>query len=146
MASSSDSGFSLVELAIVLVVLGLVLSFGVPGFSRYTDDLALKGAADGIAAQLRLMRDRAMSTRSSQTMKFQAGYSGTDYRVENGGVIQSSWNLPRRISFSWVTGTINTVTMSPDGMSNASGLIILQNTRGQLDTVSVLASGLVLSK
>jgi Tfp pilus assembly protein FimT len=136
----------LVELAIVLVVMGIVLAFGSMGFGKYMDDTSLRGATDHIASCLLLTRDRAVGTRTSQTMHFEAGYQGTDYRVEIGGVVAAGWKLPKRITYNWASGTITAVTMTPDGRCSASGLVILQNTRGKLDTVSVLSSGLVLTK
>lgn len=140
----SGAGFTLTEIMIVLVVLGIVLSFMIPGTNRYRDDMLLRGAAESIAGQLRLMRDRAVGTRTSETMKFQAGVSGTDYRVEIGGVIKSGWQLPKKISYA--AGTMTSVTITPDGLCSASGVIILRNTQSHRDTVSVLASGLVLTK
>jgi len=136
----------MVEIAVVMVVIALVLGIGIKGFGGYMDDLALKGATDHIANTLQLTRDRAVATRTSQTMRFEAGYSGTDYRVEVGGVMATGWKLPKRISYNWASGTITAVTMTPEGRASTSGLVILQNTRGQLDTVSVLSSGLVLTK
>ena len=143
---SKCSGFSLIELAIVLVVIGIVLGIGAMGYGRYVDDSSLKGAADHIASALLLTRDRAMTTKTSQTMRFEAGYQGTDYRVEIGGVTAAGWRLPRRIAYNWASGTISSVTLTPDGRCSASGLVILQSPAGQLDTVSVLSSGLVIRK
>ena len=130
----------------VVLVTGLVIAIGARGFGGYMDRLALKGTTENIASRLLLTRDRAMATGASQTMKFAAGYQGTDYRVEIGGVVQTGWTLPKRISYSWISGTINTVTMTPDGRCSASGLVILQDVRGIRDTVSILSSGLILTQ
>ncbi len=140
------AGFSLIEMAIVLLVFGMVLGIAIPAMGRYSDDMALRGATAQMTSALLLTRDRAMASRTARTMLFQAGYSGTDYRVEVGGVIRTGWTLPRRSSYSWLSGTISSVIFTPDGRCSTSGLIILQNTRGSLDTVSVLSSGLVLTK
>jgi prepilin-type N-terminal cleavage/methylation domain-containing protein len=143
---SQSAGFSLIELGVVLVVISIVLAFGAAGFGKYMDDASLNGATDHIASTLLLTRDRAMATRASQTMRFEAGYQGTDYRVEIGGVMAAGWKLPNRITYNWASGTVTAVTMTPDGRCSTSGLIILQNPRGRLDTVSVLSSGLVLTR
>jgi Tfp pilus assembly protein FimT len=143
---SPAAGFSLIELGVVLIVVSIVLAIGAMGYGRYSDDMSLKGAADHIASALLLTRDRAMTTKTSQTMRFEAGYLGTDYRVEIGGVIAAGWRLPKRITYNWASGTITTVTLNSDGRCSTSGLVILQNPAGQLDTVSVLASGLIIRK
>ncbi len=146
MPSRSEAGFSLIELAIVLLVIGLVIGISVPSIARYMNDLALRGATDQIASVLLLTRDRAIATRTSRTLQFQAGYQGTDYRVEVGGVMQTGWTLPKQVSYAWLSGTIASVTLTPDGRCSTSGLVILQDTQGSKDTVDVLSSGLVISQ
>ncbi len=140
------AGFSLIELAIVLLVLGMVIGISLPAIGKYQDDLALNGAIDQIASVVQLTRERVIATRTSRTMVFQSAVSGTDYHVEIGGVFQYGWKLPTRVSYAWLSGTITSVTLTPDGRCSTSGLIILKNTRGDKDTVSILSSGLVLSK
>ncbi len=141
-----SAGFSLIEISIVLVVVSLVLAFGAMGYGRYVDDTKLRGARDHLASVIQLSRDRAMGTRTSQIVHFEANYQGTDYRVEVAGATAAGWRLPSKITYNWGSGTITAVTITPDGRCSTSGLVILQNTRGKLDTVSVLSSGLVLTK
>jgi prepilin-type N-terminal cleavage/methylation domain-containing protein len=140
----TSHGVTLIELAVVLTVLGLMMAIGAAGYGRYADEMSLKGASGAIVQRLRLTRDRAFATKTSRTMLFQAATQGFDYRVEVGGVVQAGWNLPRRVAYNWLSGTITSVTFTPDGRCSTSGLVILQDVRGRRDTVSVLSSGLVL--
>lgn len=145
MRRGTCTGFTMVELMLVFVVVGMVLAFAVPPVGRYLESVSLRGAADQINSALLMARSKAMATRTSQVMQFQAGYSGTDYRIEVGGVMTSRWTLPKKISYpTGLTGTITSVTMTPDGRCSTSGLVILQNTKGLRDTVSVMSSGLIL--
>jgi len=146
MRRASNAGFSLIEIALVLVVAGLVMGIGVPAVGRYLDDVALEGAIGKVRSTARMTRSRAMATRTSQTMLFQQGYSGSDYRVEIDGVMKNGWTLPRGISYASLSGTITSFTVTPDGRCSASGLIILRNSHDRMDTLSVLSSGLVLDK
>ena len=146
MHRAMNAGFSLFELAMVLVIVGIVLAFGVSAFGGYMSSLAVKGAADQITNTLLLTRDRAMATRTSQTMHFQAGYQGTDFRVEIGGKLNAGWKLPKGVSYAAVSGTIDSVIVTPEGRCSTSGLVIVQTTRGHRDTVSVLSSGLILRR
>ena len=139
-------GFTLIELAIVLLVFGLLVAMVAPSIGRYTEDLNLKGAADQMANAMRLARDRAMATRTDRTMQFEAGVSGWDYRVEANGAVQGGWKLPRGITYAWLPGTIDSVVVTPDGRCRVSGLVILRAFHGAQDTVSILSSGLVLTK
>ena len=141
-----NAGFTLMELMIVVLVMGIVVVMGAVGLGHLNDTQSLQGATVSLADRVRRTRDRAMATRTSQAMKFTAAYAGTDYRVEVGGIYKAGWTLPKRISYSWTSGTINSVTIGPDGRCNTSGLIILKDVRGICDTVSVLSSGLVLTQ
>jgi prepilin-type N-terminal cleavage/methylation domain-containing protein len=139
-------GFSLVEMAVVLLVFGMVLAFSVPAFQSISQSQRLKGAAENIAGQLRLAREKAIATGESQEMHFTLNYpSGTDfdYHIHNAGVIGGSWALPRGISFYSVGVNPRMLT---DGRASASGSIVLQDNRGNRDTVSVQLSGLVLTR
>jgi len=141
----TPAGFTLIELAIVLLVFGLLVAMVAPSIGRYTEDLNLKGAADQMANAVRLARDRAMATRTDRTVQFQAGVSGWDYRVEANGAV-SGWKLPRGITYAWLPGTIDSVVVTPDGRCSVSGLVILRGFHGAQYTVSILSSGLVLTK
>jgi len=140
-----SAGFGLIEIAIVLLLAGIVLGFGLPAINRYTDDLALEGTTHQIARVLALTRDRAKATGKARTMFFESGVFGTDYRVEYAGLTQTGWTLPRHISYD-PSGTLTSVTLTPDGRCSASGLIILKTTKDARDTVSVLSSGLFITR
>lgn len=139
-------GFSLVELAVVILVLGMVMAFSVPAFQSISQSQRLKGAAENIAAQLRLAREKAIATGKSQEMHFTLNYpSGTpfDYHIHNAGVIGAAWELPRGITYYMVGVNPRMLT---DGRASASGRIVLRDSRGNRDTVTVQLSGLVLTR
>jgi len=142
-------GFSMVELAITFLVLGLLLAFSIPAFQNISDSYRLHGAAENIAAQLRLAREKAIATGQDQTMHFNTDYPpGTqyDYHIHVNpplGPVGACWALPKGISY--VGAPINP-TMSRDGRSDVSGFVVLRDLRGNRDTVSVQLSGLVLTK
>ncbi len=66
MTDHSVRGFSLVELAITLVVLGLLCTFSIPAFHRLSATYQLRGAAENVAGQLRLAREKAIATGQEQ--------------------------------------------------------------------------------
>ena len=142
----SSRGFSLVELAVTLVVLGLVLAFSIPTFQSFNTSQQLKGATENIAGQMRLMREIAISSGTTQTMHFFYATLGGDYHIHNGGVVGGTWSLPRNITYDWLSGTNSVMTCTSDGRMSSSGMIILEDPKGDRDTVSVLSSGLILTK
>jgi len=141
--SSRSRGFTLIEITVVVLIFGMIVAFGVPVVQNLTSTANLKGAAENVTAQLRVARQIAIGTGRSQTLIFAAGFQGSDYRVENGGVVGAKWSLPRGITYVWDAGTADTYTIGTNGRVSPSGLVILQNRRGLRDTVSVQASGLV---
>jgi len=141
----TSRGFSLVELAVTLVVLGLVLAFGIPAFQSFNTTQQLTGATENVAAQMRMMREVSIATGTTQTMHFFAGTLGGDYHIHN-AVVGGVWRLPRNITYYWGAGTNSVMVSTSDGRMTSSGWIILQDPQGNRDTVSVMASGLVLTQ
>jgi prepilin-type N-terminal cleavage/methylation domain-containing protein len=139
-------GFSLIELAMVVMLLGIVLAMSVPAYNGFRKSHELKGATLNIAAQIRLAREKAISTGVCQTFHTNYGWSDSDYHIHPGcGTSNGAkWKLPRGVTYYGTT--YPEYRMQRDGRSMDSGMIILQNTRGQRDTVSVMVSGLVLVK
>ncbi len=138
-------GFSLVELAIVLVVMGLLLGFSIPNFQNLSSTYQLRGATENIAGQLRLAREKALASGIVQPVSFKYNYLGqSDYRTTPASGVGGAWRLPRGITYAWGSGTDSAYILQTDGRSDRSGLIILQNRRGNRDTVSVQLSGLIL--
>lgn len=137
-------GFTLVEMAVTILIFGLLLAFGIPAFQNVSGSLQLKGATENLAAQLRIARAKAMATGMDQPMHFVANFQNSDYHIHYpSGHVPAKWKLPRGITYYAIY--VNP-TMQRDGRSLGSGLVVLQDTRGNLDTVSVLTSGMVLTK
>jgi len=143
MNRSSMRGFSLVEMAIVVLVMGMLLTFAIPSFRSLSDSYQLRGTAENIAGQFRLAREKAIGTGADQQLQFR---SPKTYKSLQGASIVATWALPVGISYVWVTGTDSNYTVARDGRMDKSGLIILRDRRGYRDTISVQLSGLVLSQ
>lgn len=146
MSRAQTSGFTLVEMAVTILVLGMLFAFSIPAFQSVNASYQLKGATENLAAQLRLAREKAMATGTDQPMHWAPGFMSSDYHIHfaSGYVPPTGkWKLPRGITFyTWGIHPI----MTRDGRISGSGLVILQDTRGTRDTVSFLTSGLVLTK
>ena len=152
MRRSSSSGFSLIELIVVIGLFGLIIGLSLPSLRNFNKGQKLKGASEGIANQLRMSREIAIGTGKTQTMHFvyQWLYNGkyNDYHIHNGAVVGAVWSLPRGITFNWAAGTQSSYTFATDGRSNVSGMVIVQDDRPvpDRDTISVQTSGLILTR
>lgn len=139
-------GFTLVELAITILIIGLIIGMGIPAIGRMSQSQQLVANTENIAGQLRMLRQRAISSGSGQTLHFTENFLDSDYHIHNGGYMPAKWSLSHGITYYWGSGTASSFTMNPDGTSNISALVILQDNQGVRDTVSVQLSGLVLTK
>ncbi len=138
-------GFSLIEMVITVVVLGLVVAFAVPSFRGISQSQQLHGAAENIAAQLRLAREKALSSGVRQPIHI---LSITTYHIHYPTGVATQWTLPKGIEFlaAEVGGWY---TLERDGRCSftapAAGIIEMKDRRGNRDTVTVQLSGLVLN-
>jgi prepilin-type N-terminal cleavage/methylation domain-containing protein len=145
MNRTDTPGFTMVELAITLVVIGIIFTFSIPAYQNLTQSNLLHGATANMAAQMRLAREKAIATGVDQPMKFQANTTSSDYRILlANGQVPAKWKLPKGITYYGMT--VSTVTLQKDGRASTANTIVLRDQRGNRDTVSVLVSGLVLTK
>jgi prepilin-type N-terminal cleavage/methylation domain-containing protein len=150
-AHRSTRGFSLVEMLITVLVLGMVIAFSVPAFQSFGNTNRLHGATENLAANMRVLREKAMATGQCQTLHFTVNFPPPqtwDYHVHNGVVTSPGWSLPSGVT---ATAFINPV-FKRDGRvytdcasaTPAGGIVVLRNARGERDTVNILSSGLIV--
>lgn len=144
MSKPNQSGFTLIELMLVVIVLGTMIAMSVPTMKGFRQSYDLRSASENVAGQITLARQKAMATDSMQTIHFSLNYQSCDYHIHNGTELAPKWNLPNGITFYWGAGTENEFRMRSNGRCMDSGMVILEDPRGRRDTVSVLASGLIL--
>ena len=130
----------MIELMIVLVVFGTVLSFGLPAFGHYLQTQQLRGTSENLVQTVQLQRTRAMSTGQSIELRFDTGTPSAWIAVGAGNVDRHA--LPGGITY--VSATPTTLLITRDGRVNTSGVVILRNREGKRDTVSVQVSGMAL--
>lgn len=142
MKRDAEAGFTLVEMVFVLIIGGLLIAMTVPAFKSFAKSNDMKSAAKSVASQLTLAREKAISTGTTQTIRFMKDFQGSDYHVWSNSVASPSWKLPQGVTYA--SGIQDTYRMTSDGRCLDSGMIILQNTAGIRDTISVRLSGLIL--
>lgn len=139
----AESGFTLIELGVVLVLLGLILGIAVPSVRHSTQSSRLGVAADGIIAQVYLAREKAVDTQSDLVLRFAEDSLGSDFhiRTSDGGVT-GKWSLPPQITYA-PTSAMG-MTLTREGRAYPAVQIILRDMGSHRDTVSILTSGMVV--
>jgi len=146
MSKPNDSGFTLLELMFVVIIMGTMIAMSIPSMRGFRQAYDLRSATENIAGQLTLARQKAMAIDTTQTIHFTLNYQSCDYHIHNGATVGPKWDLPNGIIYYWGTGTWSSYRMTSDGRCLDSGMIVLEDPRGKRDTVSVLRSGLILTR
>jgi type IV fimbrial biogenesis protein FimT len=138
-------GFTLIEIVIVVTLVGILLTGGVPIFRNATAKQSVRSAMSAIASMhartkaIAIQRGRSASLALDAnagtaviTSTTPAGVADTVGRVEN---------LVQRFGVTFTT-TQTPITFSPRGVgTNTSGTTIVITKAGFTDTVSVSAAG-----
>lgn len=142
-ARMRERGFSLIELGMVLVLVGIVLAVAIPAIKHSTSASSLRAGADGLAMQIHLAREKAVDMNVDLVLRFAPDSLDSDFHVrESDGSVSGRWSLPPGISYTAQSG--RGFTIKKDGRASTSIYIILMDRDGRVDTVSVQSSGMVV--
>ena len=150
-AAVGERGVTLVEVACVLVVLGILYLFGLPAFKRYTADASLLGGTDQVSSALRLARFKAIALHSNVIVRFQ-WTNGTytlhtdvngNGRVDTGEAVRGPTTLPSKITFANSTASPiagDSLVFRPDGTLLSGGALVVRSPASCTKTVTVMRS------
>lgn len=130
-ARPGAAGFTLLELLIVLMIMGLVAALTIPTFGNGVSSTALKGAARDVAAGLRLARGQAIAQRTEATLELDV--AARSFRVPPDPQVHS---LPSGIDLKLFTAQrdlvndqVGAVRFYPDGGSNGGRITLAAGER-----------------
>jgi type II secretion system protein H len=148
----AESGFSIIELLVVMVIMTVIVAASIPALKRHTADLNLTKGSEALASSLKLARTRAVSTNRQVVVVFN-GDTGRYFLFEDDdedGTWDSNeamggpYEVPNKIVMSDVSFARQTVTFSPDGSASETGSVELANTRHLAQRIDLIdATGLV---
>ena len=139
-----ESGFTLIELMIVVAIIGIASALAIPSYTQWKSDHDLREAVSEFSSNLNLARVVAMNRNRQATVTIQLtggliNVSGT----AAGTPIFSPQTLNQSVT-GLPSGTAN-VAFSSMGLSKATVNQVIQivNARGLVYSVSVMPSGKV---
>ncbi len=126
-------GFTLIEMAIVLVIMLAFLAMSIPFFSGFSTNTGLKTAEREIITMLRTARSYAVSQNTNFNAVFDGTVSPNTYRIANssGTSVDKVYSLPNGVSYN--TSVLTTVTFTPNGGltgPSASNAVTVRNNKG----------------
>ena len=150
-----ESGFTFVELMVIVVILGIMLAIAVPNFMGFSPKARLKAAARNIVSDMQFARIKALRDRSTWTIQFDTG--AEQYQVLSGSTVFKTVSFsnypgitlgnsygarpdePNPGSTDGVSFTNNMVVYNSDGTSVA-GTVYIKNRNNVTVAVGCLAA------
>lgn len=119
-----QSGFTLIELIVVLTIAAVMMGIGVPAFREFTATQKVKGAAFDFAAALLLARSEAIKRNSTATV------------ARSGGSWNEGWSVTAGGSTLSTQGSLGTVNVTPADPATTS---VAYQGNGRLDGAATLS-------
>lgn len=161
------SGFTLLELIVIVFIIGILASISIPVFSTLIPDYKLRTTAQELYSNMHLAKMKAIKKQTKYKIVFQTGANSYILKQDAGPtektVTLTSSGSGRDICFGCgdatknatksggappsdgVSYSSNTATFNPRGMSS-SGYVYVKNNKGTSYAVGTLSSGVIFLK
>ena len=152
-----QSGFTLIEMMVVIVIISIIASVAIPSFSSFFDRYRLRGAADALFGDLQAARMEAIRNNSTVYVNFATGAnwcygmklgSSCDCTKPASDADYCSLKLVNAQTNTGVTMASNAFTADPtidplQGLVSPAGIVTFQSTAGTQAQVGLSLLGMV---
>ena len=136
----ADKGFTLVELIIAVLIIGLLFGVAVPQFTGVLADYRLKSDALRLAAEIRKVQQESVYGKAG-SFKIRFLKNNGQYRIEERVRILETYELSPGVRMAEVVLGANPLTFTIDGApAGGGGRIVLENDRGQRYYVYIIGA------
>ena len=133
----SVKGFTLIELMVVVVLLGIFASLAVPSFNRMIEKNRVEAAASELYRLVLAARSDAVNKRSATILSYVAG--ARTWQLSQGGATVRQFVLPASLGNAQ---THNSLTFSPDGTVSSSATLKVSSQKvGTEYSIGIQRSG-----
>ncbi|MBU2625280.1 MAG: GspH/FimT family pseudopilin [candidate division Zixibacteria bacterium] len=153
MRLKKQNGFTMMELLIVTVIIGLIAAMAVPDFVKSMQKLRWHGTGTDVMTSLRLARSYAISqqrqfgvvfdTSSNHITVFKDLVNPTAFTFEYGDSVVAQDSIEAKFDWFWASFTSGAVCFFPNGRASESGYIMASQYSDELYqmlSISVLAA------
>jgi prepilin-type N-terminal cleavage/methylation domain-containing protein len=141
-----QQGFTMAEIMVVVLVIGVTLAASIPSFSKLLRTNNLIAGGDMLTEDFRLMRQRAVSEGVPYLVTLSSGYYYTVKDTNGDGTYSSGesyWGpfyMPKGAYVSSLSNgfTSTWIQFRPNGTSSQGGNINMYNDRGKQLTLTLL--------
>lgn len=162
------SGFTLLELAVTIFIIGILASISIPVFSTLIPDYKLRNAAQELYSDMHLAKMNAIKEQTKYKIVFLTGINSSYILKKANGSVEKTATLSSpdsggKICFGCgkatknatksggtpppdgVSYNNNSVTFNPRGMGS-SGYAYIENSKGTSYAIGTLSSGVIFFK
>jgi len=121
----SKRGFTLIELAVTLLVLAIVAAIGVPSIARSIESVRARAEISGFAAYLRAAREQAIARGEAQAVRLDPQARTLAITAGDSDAVRSTRSFTYLLSIEPDPPEAITLTFEPLGFSNGATYRIL---------------------
>jgi general secretion pathway protein G len=139
-AGSSGRGFTLLEMLVVMVLIGMVTGVVFPALSKWFDTLVVRSELSQVQSQLRRLPAWAGLAHQTVLLQAQTSFAGSKGSAPDVGYLAQGLPAGWQLQAGWQLVTGQWV-MHASGLCEAGQLVLLQVARQRSYRASLLGSG-----